>query len=64
MVSYSGTGVLVRVVADVFTQLLTQNSQKGSFRTWEKGLAYAAALIKIMVFSYFLLIFVPITLHR
>ena len=61
MIAYSGAGMKTEIIKYILAQFLTHYLEECGLRSREEGLTYAAALIVIMIVSYRLLIFVPIT---
>lgn len=53
-------GMLVRIVADILAKFLAEDSEKGGLRAGEEGLADAATLVEVMIWSYFFLVLVPV----
>jgi len=62
MVSNPGAGGLVRVVVDVFPQVIPEDPEKGNLRAREKVLPDAASGIVIMIVGDHLLIGLPMLL--
>ncbi len=61
MIAYSRACMQTEIIKYILTQFLLHHPEESCLRTREEGLAYAAALIVIMIVSYCLLILVPIT---
>jgi hypothetical protein len=61
VISYARTGVLTEIIEHIFAKFLFHYPEECSLRAGEKGLTYAASLIKVMVIGYNFLVFIPIT---